>query len=166
MVYLSTWSDIPHGKINKKYLNLIITWRVELFVGASEKYNWHQKNTRTTIMAVYDGVFCYWLFSIINIYLSQGTPSIINFLHYPLISGSSYLFITYVTSWLDTVLLESVWGFNGMFTDYRGTLLLSKQLGPSLCRPEGAQEWPSVTRAWRVGSQSLATSCSRESSSL
>ena len=60
-------------------------------------------------------------------------------------SGFSYLFTTYVASWLDTVLLESVWGFNGMFTDYRGTLLLSKQLGPSLCRPKGAQEWPSVT---------------------
>ena len=62
------------------------------------------------------------------------------------------------------VLLESVWGFNGMFTDYRGTLLLSKQLWPSLCRPEVTQEWSSVTRMWRVVSQSLANFCSRESS--
>ena len=70
----------------------------------------------------------------------------ISFHHYiPREGDSSYLFTAYVASWLATVLLESVWGFNGMFTDYRGTLLLSKQLGPSLCRPEGAQEWPSVT---------------------
>ena len=64
-------------------------------------------------------------------------------------SGSSYLFTTYVASWLAIVLLDSVWGFNVMFTDYRGTLLLSKHLGPSLCRPIGAQEWPSVTTCHR-----------------
>ena len=54
--------------------------------------------------------------------------------------GFSYLFTTYVDSWLAMVLLDSVWGFNGMFTFYPGTLLLSKQLGPSLCRHKGAQE--------------------------
>ena len=78
--------------------------------------------------------------------------------------GFSYLFTTYVASWLATVLSDSVWGFNGMFTDYHGTLLVSKQLGPSLCRREGAQERPIVTRVWRVGSQSLDTRCSCESS--
>ena len=32
-------------------------------------------------------------------------------------SGSSYLFTTFVASWLATVLLELIWGFNGTFTD-------------------------------------------------
>ena len=43
-------------------------------------------------------------------------------------SGSLYLFTIHVASWLDTLLLESVWDFNGMFTFYRGILLLSKNL--------------------------------------
>ena len=32
-------------------------------------------------------------------------------------SGSSYLFTTYVASWLATVLLYLGWSFNGTFTD-------------------------------------------------
>ena len=71
-----------------------------------------------------------------DVTLVQLMDSLVNVNH--AISGSSYLLTTYVASWLANLLLESVWGFNGMFTDYRGNLLLSKQLGSSMFRPKGA----------------------------
>ena len=59
--------------------------------------------------------------------------------------GSSYLFTTCVAFWLATVLYSWSGGLMACLIFTVGALLLSEQLGPSLCRPLGAQEWPSVT---------------------
>ena len=61
------------------------------------------------------------------------------------VSGSSYLFTTCLYLWLATVLYSRSGVLTACLIFTVGTLLLSEQLGPSLCRPLGAQEWPSVT---------------------